>query len=119
MSDYTMPRKPSGGHYGTGLYGRAETRKTGGVIHADKFGTNIAIRSDVPPPACEYDKWLDGRNIGRKNYFHKPNVTGFRLRRAVIMRRDGATWKDIADATGLSRDTLRSYLEFLPMGMGV
>ena len=101
------------------LYGNAETRKGGGIEHADKFGTNVAIRSATPPPVELYDKYLRSRNVRFQSTNHRTQKSGFRLRRIVIMRRAGSTWKECGDAVGISAASARDWVEFLPLELAV
>jgi uncharacterized protein (DUF4415 family) len=70
------------------------------------------------PSAEEYQAWLDRpTNRSRPKYHNHPykQVTGVKLRRAVIMRRQGENWKDCANAVGLSRgSSIKHYFEFMP-----
>jgi hypothetical protein len=92
------------------------TRKSGGIIHADTFGTDLQMRSATPPPVADYDEWLRSGN----NTLHgNSRCTGAKLRRIVIMRRDGCTWRECGEAVGVSATTAWKWVEFLPMRMGV
>lgn len=104
---------------GTSLYGAPVTAKYGGVTHSDKFGTDIAITPAAPPPVSAYDEYL-ARASNRKPLTHINQVvrTGFRLRRIVVMRRQGATWKECGEAVGVSGAVAKSWVEFLPIGLG-
>jgi len=101
------------------LYGAAATRKGGGIEHADRFGTNLAIRSSAVPAVAEYDDYLKRQNERRINRIHAANKTGARLRRIVIMRREGASWKSCGDATGVSGACAKGWVEYLPQALGV
>lgn len=103
---------------GTSLYGATVTANYGSITHRDKFGTDIAIRSAAPPPVSAYDEHL-ARATNRKQYIHNQTIkTGFRLRRIVVMRRQGATWKECGEAVGVSGNVARSWVEFLPIELG-
>lgn len=105
---------------GTSLYGAPVTANYGGITHRDKFGTDIAMRSAAPPPVSAYDEYL-ARATNRKPLIHINQVvqTGFRLRRIVVMRRQGATWKECGAAVGVSGPVAKSWVEFLPIELGV
>lgn len=105
---------------GTSLYGAPVTANYGGITHSDKFGTDIAMRSAAPPPVSAYDEYL-ARATNRKPVIHINQVvrTGFRLRRIVVMRRQGATWKECGEAVGVSGPVAKSWVEFLPIELGV
>lgn len=98
------------------LYGPPVTRKSGGIIHADKFGTDLQMRSATPPPVAEYDDWL--RSGNNRLHGNSP-CTGAKLRRIVIMRRDGCNWSECGEAVGVTGGTAKNWVEFLPMHMGV
>jgi len=40
------------------------------------------------------------------------------LRRIVVMRRAGATWKECGDATGITASAAREWVKMLPLGLG-
>jgi hypothetical protein len=101
------------------LYGDATTRRAGGIEHASKFGTDLAMRSATPPPAEAYDDWLRGRNIRHYGGVHGVQKTGFRLRRIVIMRRAGSSWAECGAALGITHSAAKNWVEFLPHELGV
>lgn len=101
------------------LYGAPVTRKGGGIEHADKLGTNLAMRPAQPPPVAEYDQYLKSRNVRFSETNHRTQITGFRLRRIVVMRRQGATWKECGAAVGLSASSAQIWTEFLPLALAV
>lgn len=72
------------------------------------------ISSASVPTADAYELWLRHGNRRPRN----SKITGAKLRRAVIMRRQGQTWRECADATGLSASCLQDWNSFLPMGWG-
>lgn len=102
--------------YGEGRHDPAVTRSYGTLIHADKFGTDLAMRSAAPPSVDVYQQWLESRNVGQHAGYRKRKWTGSQVRRCVIMRRQGATWTECARAIGLAKgDTVRAVLDFLPL----
>lgn len=114
-----MTRRGHGGQSGS-LYGAAVTRKGGNIIHASKFGTDLAMHSAAPPPVEEYDKFLRTRNVPYVSTDHnRTQKTGFRLRRIVIMRRAGSSWKECGEAVGVSGSCARDWVEFLPLALAV
>lgn len=70
------------------------------------------------PSAEEYQAWLDRpSNRRRPKHLTHPykQMTGVKLRRAAIMRRQGETWKDCANAVGLTAgSSIQVYFEFMP-----
>lgn len=101
------------------LYGPAITNKSGGIEIADKFGTDLIMRSSMPPPVEEYDAYLKSRNAKAKMMHHATQKTGYRLRRIVIMRRQGSTWKECGEAVGVSGNSAKEWVEFLPYELAV
>lgn len=72
------------------------------------------VRPRSVPNASEYDAWIKTRNrYGGGNL----KMTGIALRRAVIMRRQGESWKDIGYAVGFSSSTIKNWCEFLPLDL--
>lgn len=72
------------------------------------------IRPAPVPPVEVYEAWLRQRNRG---YTKNQKVSAQALRRAVIMRRQGETWKDCGAAVGHDGATIRGYCEFLPLDL--
>lgn len=86
------------------------------IVH---LGPMAAIRSATPPPVVEYDAWLaerapDCRNGVRSRGF---NMTGAKLRRMVVMRRQGCTGQDIGLALGITAIAANGWLRKLPEGL--
>jgi hypothetical protein len=70
----------------------------------------IAVqRKAAPPPVAQYDAWLDSVPSDCRA---KRKVTGARLRRAVVMQRDGYNISEIERATGYHG--LRPWIAKLP-----
>lgn len=113
------PHQPGYPNRRGSLYGTPTVAGYGVIEHADSFGTDMAVRSKVPPPVAEYDEYLKGRNVQFCGTNHNIQKTGYRLRRIVVMRRNGSTWKECGDATGISAKAARSWVEMLPLGLGV
>ena len=105
------------------LYGAPITRSYGAVTHRDEFGTDLALRSKTPPPIAEYDEWLrrPQNRIRRHSAsdMHAISATGFRLRRIVIMRRNGSTWKECGEAVGVTGNAASHWVMFLPPELAV
>jgi len=70
------------------------------------------------PSAEEYQAWLDRPTNRRRSKYgvHTyKQMTGVKLRRAAIMRRQGESWQDCANAVGrVSGSSIRMYFEFMP-----
>ena len=69
------------------------------------------IRAKPIAPLSDFESWVRQRNNARMR------ITAQQIRRAVIMRKQGETWKDCAAAVGSTAATLRSIIEFLPMDL--
>lgn len=72
-----------------------------------------------PPPSEEYQAWLDrptNRVRCRPTYVgSSKEMTGAKLRRVVIMRKQGESWADCARAIGYaSRAALTAYFDMMP-----
>lgn len=70
------------------------------------------------PSAEEYQAWLDRPTNRRRSMYNTHSykqMTGVKLRRAAIMRRQGESWQDCANAIGRSSgSSIRAYFEFMP-----
>ena len=79
---------------------------------------DMHMTPSVVPSAEEYQSWLDRpSNRRRRSHHFEPQreITGVKLRRAAIMRRQGESWQDCAKAIGLARgSSIKSYFEFMP-----
>lgn len=93
-------------------------RVKGNLMLAPHMGAFVACRSAAPPDVTAYDEWLkavqssDPRGSARVGA--KFSVSGAKLRRAVVMRRAGSTFRDIATALGCSTPAAKSWLDRLP-----
>jgi hypothetical protein len=96
----------------------ASTAKYGGIINlrnaAPHNGKNIAIQAKPIAPLADYETWYRGRNrrCGSK-------CTAAKLRRIVIMRRQGSTWKECGDAVGVVGAAAKEWVEFLPFELSI
>jgi len=98
----------------------ASVAKSGNVVNLHTAcghnGSQIAIRSKTVPPVAEYDEWFHGRN----RYFgYNSKCTPVKLRRIVIMRRQGSSWKECGDAVGVTGRAAKSWVEFLPLHLAI
>jgi len=111
---------PTGDMYRqSALRGGPVTHRFGGIEHADKFGTDLAMRPATPPPIAEYDAYLKARNVRVSSTIHTPQKTGYRLRRIVVMRRAGSSWKECGEAVGISGPAAQDWVAFLPYELAV
>ena len=97
------------------------THSHGAIIHADSFGTDIAVRAKKAGTVEEYDAYLSkaSRNVRYTQSFKVVHPSGAKLRRIVIMRRQGATWKECGEAVGVAGGTAKCWVELLPFELAV
>lgn len=69
----------------------------------------------TPPPTTEYDDWLNSRNRAQHSGYMMKKMSGAQLRRAVVMRKQGETWKSCGEAIGYSGKAVKQWLDFLPL----
>ena len=102
--------------YGIGKPDSFTVKSYGRIEHSDMFGTNLAMRSKAVPPVAAYDEYVRRSQHRHTNCVHSSNrFRGCYLRRAVIMRREGSTWKECGLAIGTAPATIRGWVEFLPL----
>ena len=96
------------------IYSPAVTKSTGLIISAPHNGRNIAIQAKPIPPLADYKKWFRGSNcrLGGK-------ISPEKIRRIVIMRRQGSSWKECGEAVGVSGCRAKDWVEFLPLDLAV
>jgi hypothetical protein len=80
---------------------------------------DVHMMPTATPPAEEYEAWLNRpSNRARRGNMHDPNagISGTKLRRVVIMRKQGETWADCARAIGFrgGGGNIKYYCEFMP-----
>lgn len=79
---------------------------------------DVHMMPTATPPAEEYETWLNRpSNRARRGSMHDPNagISGTKLRRVVIMRKQGESWADCARAIGLRNGAnIKYYCEFMP-----
>ena len=96
----------------------ASTAKHGTIISVHHNGRRLAMQAKPIAPVADYEAWLRGRN--RNRYMNGNNQsTGAKLRRVVIMRRQGSTWKECGAAVGVSGSCAQDWVEFLPFELSV
>ena len=87
-------------------------RRVDGVAH---HGALIACRANDVPSVEAYDQWLAENQIGKRA--HSP-VTGSKLRRMAIMRRQGSAYAECGAAVGMSGVSAQRWLLALPAELG-
>ena len=96
----------------------ASTAKHGTIISVHHNGRRLAMQAKPIAPVADYDAWLQARNRNRRT--HSGNkCTGAKLRRVVIMRRQGSTWKECGEAVGVCGSAAQDWVEFLPFELSV
>ena len=98
------------------MYDQAATAKYGKIISVPHNGKNIRIQAKPILPVSEYDAWMKN---GNRRVNGNDRRTGAKLRRIVIMRRQGSTWIECGRAVGVSGDSAMKWVEFLPFHLSV
>ena len=96
-------------------YGSPVTKNYGSVTHIDRFGTDLICHNLPVPPVAEYDLYLRSSNSRNYDPANLTGKTGQRLRRIVIMRREGYSWKECGEAIGIKEQNARGWAEMLPL----
>ena len=94
----------------------ASTAKHGTIISVHHNGRRLAMQAKPIAPVAEYEAWLRGRN---RNRYSSNQSTGAKIRRIVIMRRQGSTWKECGEAVGVSGNCAKEWVDFLPFELSV
>lgn len=97
----------------------ASTAKHGTIISVHHNGRRLAMQAKPIAPVADYEAWLQARNYRRFNGPHRRARDGAALRRIVIMRRQGSTWKECGEALGISGDAAKNWVEFLPFELSI
>ena len=99
------------------MYGSpAATGKRGPIVAVPHNGKNIAIQAKRIAPVADYEEWYWNRNRNRNS---GGKCSPAKIRRVVIMRRQGSTWKECGEAVGVSPSCAREWVEFLPFELAV
>lgn len=96
----------------------ASTAKHGTIISVHHNGRRLAMQAKPIAPVADYEAWLRARNRNRRTHSGNQS-TGAKLRRVVIMRRQGSTWKECGAAVGVSGSCAQDWVEFLPFELSV
>lgn len=98
------------------MYDQAATAKYGTITSAPHNGKNIRIQAKPIASVVEYDAWLANGNRRRNKGDRR---TGAKLRRIVIMRRQGSSWNECGYAVGVCAQVAARWVEFLPFHLSV
>jgi len=99
------------------IYDQALGNKgTGTIISVPHNGKNVRIQAKPIAPVAAYDAWLRGSNRNRHSHNRR---TGAKLRRIVIMRRQGSSWAECGAAVGVGGSCAKEWVEFLPFELAV
>jgi len=83
-------------------------------------GRRLAMQAKPIAPVADYEAWLRGRNYRQFSCpHHRRPRDGAALRRIVIMRRQGSTWKECGEAVGVTGGCAKDWVEFLPFELAV
>ena len=98
----------------------ASTAKHGTIVSVPHNGRRLAMQAKPIAPVADYEAWLRGRNYRQFSCpHHRRPRDGAALRRIVIMRRQGSTWKECGEALGISGGAAKNWVEFLPFELSV
>lgn len=90
--------------------------QSGSSAHLYHKGVYVAVHSAAPPPVEVYDQWIaDNHPLKRRC---GGAIEGRKLRRMVVMRRQGSSLKECGEAVGHSKHFARSWLSLLPTELG-
>lgn len=96
----------------------ASTAKHGTIVAVPHSGRRLTVQAKPVASVADYEAWLQARNRNRRT--HSGNkCTGAKLRRVVIMRRQGSTWKECGEAVGVTGSVAQDWVEFLPFELSV
>lgn len=101
------------------IYDTATTAKTGTIISVPHNGKNVRIQAKPIAPVAAYDAWLRTRNYHSRSGPHTKPRDGAKLRRIVIMRRQGSSWAECGAAVGVVGSCAKAWVEFLPFDLAV
>lgn len=97
----------------------ASVAKHGTIVSVPHNGRRIAMQAKPIAPVADYEAWLRGRNRRLFGSTHRRVRDGAALRRIVIMRRQGSTWKECGEALGISGNCAKEWVEFLPFELSI
>lgn len=84
--------------------------RSGAAVRLGHYGAYLAMHSDAPNSVEAYEAWF--QDVKSDDARAKPKVNGAKLRRAVLMRRDGRTWDEVRRAVGCS--SINEWVSKLP-----
>jgi hypothetical protein len=84
--------------------------------NCQRFGFELGFRQQKAAPAADYDAWL-ASVFGEKGT--KRKIDGHKLRRAVIMRRNGHCVTEAGRIVGIGATCLGRWLAALPPELAV
>lgn len=87
-------------------------------VNAVSGWKRIKLTPQSVPTLKQYEELFSGRNSRLSQYTGPEtyrSLTPAKIRRAVIMRRQGESWAEIGRCLGHSGATLKSYIDFLPL----
>lgn len=96
----------------------ASTAKHGTIVSVPHSGRRLTVQAKPVASVADYEAWLQARNRNRRTHSGS-KCTGAKLRRVVIMRRQGSTWKECGEAVGVTGSVAQDWVEFLPFELSV
>jgi hypothetical protein len=89
--------------------------QSGSGAHMYHRGVYATVHSTAPAPVAEYEAWLAGKLKAPTGQYSK--LTGSKLRRMVVMRRQGSSLSEIGSAVGMHLSGACKWLKLLPEGL--
>ena len=96
----------------------ASTAKHGTIVSVPHSGRRLTVQAKPVASVADYEAWLRNRDRNRRTQSHN-KCTGAKLRRIVIMRRQGSTWKECGEAVGVCGSVAQDWVDFLPFELSV
>lgn len=77
----------------------------------------LALQQHAPPAAEQYQAWLDTQHSAERPSQGSKKWDGRKLRRAVVMKRNGCTLAEIGSSIGICTSYVGTTLNALPEGL--
>ena len=94
----------------------ASTAKHGTIVSVPHSGRRLTVQAKPVASVADYEAWHRGRNSHKTG---NSRCTGAKLRRIVIMRRQGSSWRECGEAVGVTGSCAQDWVEFLPFDLSV
>lgn len=92
--------------------------QTGSASHIYHRGIYVTCHSTAPPSATEYQRWFElHRSPDPRGRSRIKTLDGAKLRRMVVMRRQGSSLVECGLAAGITGKAASEWLSRLPEGL--